>query len=105
METLLFVGDIFMFLFMYALKFSFDRINPLLFIYVGESSDSASIDSYFKGGHKVTDIGKDKHCIVMDEVDGMAGTEDRGGILELINTIKASKIPIICICNDRQVSK
>ncbi len=38
----------------------------------------------------------------MDEVDGMAGTEDRGGILELINTIKHSKIPIICICNDRQ---
>lgn len=37
----------------------------------------------------------------MDEVDGMAGNEDRGGILELINTIKKSKIPIICICNDR----
>ena len=32
----------------------------------------------------------------------MAGTEDRGGIQELINTIKHSKIPIICICNDRQ---
>lgn len=44
----------------------------------------------------------DKHCIVMDEVDGMAGNEDRGGIQELINTIKQSKIPIICICNDRQ---
>ena len=40
----------------------------------------------------------------MDEVDGMAGNEDRGGILELINTIKNSKIPIICICNDRQVN-
>ena len=41
----------------------------------------------------------------MDEVDGMAGNEDRGGILELINTIKHSKIPIICICNDRQHTK
>jgi replication factor C subunit 1 len=38
----------------------------------------------------------------MDEVDGMAGNEDRGGMQELINTIKSSKIPIICICNDRQ---
>lgn len=38
----------------------------------------------------------------MDEVDGMAGTEDRGGIGELINSIKASKIPLICICNERQ---
>ncbi len=32
----------------------------------------------------------------------MAGNEDRGGIQELINTIKAARIPIICICNDRQ---
>jgi len=49
-------------------------------------------------------LSRDKHCIIMDEVDGMAGNEDRGGILELINTIKSSKIPIICICNDRQVT-
>jgi replication factor C subunit 1 len=32
----------------------------------------------------------------------MAGNEDRGGIQELINTIKQARIPIICICNDRQ---
>jgi replication factor C subunit 1 len=38
----------------------------------------------------------------MDEVDGMAGNEDRGGVQELIGLIKKSKVPIICICNDRQ---
>ena len=37
----------------------------------------------------------------MDEVDGMAGNEDRGGVAELIALIKTSRIPIICICNDR----
>lgn len=68
----------------------------------GESTENASIDSYFKEKHKITDVSKDKHCIIMDEVDGMAGNEDRGGIQELINIIKQSKIPIICICNDRQ---
>jgi hypothetical protein len=26
---------------------------------------------------------------------------DRGGVADLINTIKSSKIPIICICNDK----
>lgn len=41
----------------------------------------------------------------MDEVDGMAGNEDRGGISELIQIIKSSKIPIICLCNDRQHQK
>ena len=41
----------------------------------------------------------------MDEVDGVAGNEDRGGIQELISLIKRSRIPIICICNDRQHKK
>ena len=41
----------------------------------------------------------------MDEVDGMAGNEDRGGMQELIQLIKKSHIPVICICNDRQSQK
>ena len=41
----------------------------------------------------------------MDEVDGMAGNEDRGGMAELIQLIKRSKIPIICMCNDRNSTK
>jgi replication factor C subunit 1 len=44
---------------------------------------------------------KQLRCIVMDEVDGM-GAGDRGGTQELIQMIKKSKVPIICICNDRQ---
>lgn len=46
-----------------------------------------------------------KHCLVMDEVDGMAGNEDRGGIAELILLIKTTKVPVICICNDRSSPK
>ena len=41
-----------------------------------------------------------KRLVIMDEVDGMS-TGDRGGIPELIKLIKATFIPIICICNDR----
>ena len=43
--------------------------------------------------------------VIMDEVDGMGGNEDRGGVQELIKLIKASSVPIICICNDRQHAK
>ncbi|KAF6372403.1 replication factor C subunit 1 [Rhinolophus ferrumequinum] len=46
-----------------------------------------------------------KHALIMDEVDGMAGSEDRGGIQELIGLIKHTKIPIICMCNDRNHPK
>lgn len=41
------------------------------------------------------------HVLIMDEVDGISGREDRAGIAELIQIIKETKIPIICICNDR----
>ncbi|KAJ2777816.1 DNA replication factor C complex subunit Rfc1 [Coemansia interrupta] len=40
----------------------------------------------------------------MDEVDGMSGG-DRGGSAELIQLIKRSRVPIICICNDRMSPK
>ncbi|CAF4263886.1 unnamed protein product, partial [Rotaria magnacalcarata] len=46
-----------------------------------------------------------KYVLIMDEVDGVAGNEDRGGVQELISLIKRSRIPIICICNDRQHKK
>lgn len=42
--------------------------------------------------------------IIMDEVDGMSGG-DRGGVSAIIQMIKDSKIPIICICNDRSSEK
>lgn len=47
---------------------------------------------------------KKRRLVIMDEVDGMGGS-DRGGIAELIKIIKTTKIPIICICNDRQSTK
>jgi replication factor C subunit 1 len=45
-----------------------------------------------------------KSLIIMDEVDGMS-SGDRGGVAAIINMIKSSKVPIICICNDRQSEK
>ena len=46
-----------------------------------------------------------RHAVLMDEVDGMSGNSDRGGTQELIAVIKKSKVPFICICNDRQSTK
>lgn len=46
-----------------------------------------------------------RHVLIMDEVDGMSGNEDRAGVGELILLIKKTRTPIICICNDRQAQK
>lgn len=54
-------------------------------------------DSIFRSKHPKT-------VLIMDEVDGMSAG-DRGGVADLIASIKISKIPIICICNDRYSQK
>ena len=41
-----------------------------------------------------------KNIIIMDEIDGMAGNEDKGGIKALIDIAKKTKVPIIFICNE-----
>lgn len=79
------------------------RSKRLLHEHVKELLSCQSLTSFAHGAHKI-DAGR-KRVLIMDEVDGMAGTEDRGGMQELIGLIKSSKVPIICICNDRQHPK
>nr|XP_046269466.1 replication factor C subunit 1 isoform X2 [Scatophagus argus] len=69
---------------------------------VAESLNNTSIENFYKGTSQTV---SSKHVLIMDEVDGMAGNEDRGGIQEMIGLIKNSKIPIICMCNDRNHMK
>ncbi|KNC77107.1 hypothetical protein SARC_10425, partial [Sphaeroforma arctica JP610] len=45
-----------------------------------------------------------KHLLIMDEVDGMSAG-DRGGVTELNQLIKITKVPIICMCNDNGTQK
>lgn len=70
---------------------------------VSELLSNKSLAGYFNGSSSATTT--KKHVLIMDEVDGMAGNEDRGGIQELISLIKDSSIPIICMCNDRNHQK
>ncbi|KJH53463.1 replication factor RFC1 domain protein [Dictyocaulus viviparus] len=72
---------------------------------ITQLTESHQIEEYFTAVHRNNDENEVKHVLIMDEVDGMSGTEDRAGISELIQIIKETKIPIICICNDRQHPK
>ncbi|XP_059019340.1 replication factor C subunit 1 [Mustela lutreola] len=76
---------------------------------VAESLNNTSITGFYStsqhGSGGPTHSISTKHALIMDEVDGMAGSEDRGGIQELIGLIKHTKIPIICMCNDRNHPK
>lgn len=77
------------------------RSKKLLKEHVSELLKNKSLFGYFHGDKEVSS----KHVLLMDEVDGMAGNEDRGGMQELIGLIKESSIPVICMCNDRNHQK
>ena len=42
-----------------------------------------------------------RRLVILDEVDGLSSS-DRGGNPEIAKLIKGTRVPIICICNDRQ---
>lgn len=67
-------------------------------------SQVLNFDAPKKGGANGKPAAKQQRVIIMDEVDGM-GAGDRSGMAELIKMIKGSRVPIICICNDRQSQK
>ncbi|KAH9978130.1 replication factor RFC1 C terminal domain-containing protein [Lactifluus volemus] len=68
---------------------------------------NTSLDGWMGGGERTNAAGiiiTDKSCLIMDEVDGMSAG-DRGGVGALAALIRKTKIPIICIANDRNAPK
>ncbi|KAF8907193.1 DNA replication factor C, large subunit [Mucidula mucida] len=73
----------------------------------GMNVNNTSLDSYIGGSKQTNSLGvaiTDRTCLIMDEVDGMS-SGDRGGVGALNALIKKSKIPIICIANDKGAQK
>lgn len=52
---------------------------------------ASSLSSIVKGGRRV---------ILVDEVDGISGSEDRGGISGLVEILKKTVYPVILVAND-----
>lgn len=65
---------------------------------------TTSLLGYFAGDGRKVESSKKKVCLIMDEVDGMSAG-DRGGVGALAAICKKSEVPIILICNDRNLPK
>ncbi|THU99376.1 purine nucleotide binding protein [Dendrothele bispora CBS 962.96] len=73
----------------------------------GMNINNTSLDGYITGrsANHISGVTlTDRTCLIMDEVDGMSAG-DRGGVGALNALIKKTKIPIICIANDRNAQK
>jgi replication factor C subunit 1 len=68
------------------------------------SATSKSITQFFGSKDKKPAQNQHKTLLIMDEIDGMS-SGDRGGIAEVIRAIHTTKIPFICVCNDRYSQK
>lgn len=51
------------------------------------------------------DEGTKGRLILMDEIDGLSGQKDRGGLPEFIKILKKSFYPVICTANDPESDK
>ncbi|KAJ9064148.1 DNA replication factor C complex subunit Rfc1 [Entomophthora muscae] len=72
---------------------------------LGQYIDNRSISEFFRPSSKPqADLQNCRPALILDEIDGMSGG-DRGGVAEIIKYIKKTKVPIICICNDRMSPK
>ncbi len=63
---------------------------------ISEAVKSRSITDFLEEGK-----GKKGKIILVDEVDGISGTEDRGGIVMLVELIKKTEYPMLLTCNER----
>ncbi|GAC93876.1 hypothetical protein PHSY_001443 [Pseudozyma hubeiensis SY62] len=75
-----------------------------------DTINNKSLDSWYStvtsSASSSTDLPRihERTVLIMDEVDGMSGG-DRGGVGAINALIKKTKVPIICICNDRRNQK
>lgn len=84
------------------------RSKKLIESMLQDTINNKSLDSWYSSSKTSAnpDVPRihERTVLIMDEVDGMSGG-DRGGVGAINALIKKTKVPIICICNDRRNQK
>jgi replication factor C large subunit len=72
----------------------------LIEINASDSRNAGSIDSIIGNASRQMSLFSTGKIILVDEVEGISGREDRGGVQALVKIIEASSFPIIITCQD-----
>ncbi len=85
-----------------ALVRAFARENNLNLIEMNASDvrSAQKIKEVFRASAKQASLFGKKKMFLIDEVDGISGKEDRGGLAEIIKFIKESVFPVVLTAND-----
>jgi len=77
-----------------------ERKLDLIQLNASDYRSAADIKNYLGQSSRQQSLFKRGKIFLIDEIDGLAGQEDRGGVGELIEIIKTSAHPIILTAND-----
>ena len=77
----------------------------LIELNASDKRNKASVEELLGPASQQASIFGTKKLIVIDEIDGISGTKDRGAIPAIIKIIKETKFPIIITANDPWSSK
>ncbi|MFH1210982.1 MAG: replication factor C large subunit [archaeon] len=72
----------------------------LLEVNASDTRNKDSINSIIGTSSKQMSLFKKEKIILVDEVDGITGQQDRGGVQAIIKVIEETKAPIVIISND-----
>ena len=72
----------------------------LIEINASDSRNAGSIDSIIGNASKQASLFFSGKIILVDEVEGLAGREDRGGVQALVKVVAESSFPIVVTCQD-----
>jgi len=77
----------------------------LVEINASDSRNADSIDSLVGNASKQASLFFKSKIILVDELEGITGREDRGGVQALVKLVEASPFPVILITNDPYTEK
>lgn len=77
-----------------------ERNLDIIEINASDTRNAESIETILGGATKQQSLFRKGKVILADEIDGLAGREDRGGVGALVKIIKESKFPVVLTAND-----
>lgn len=84
-----------------ATEFGFELVE----LNASDFRDAESVEKILGNAARQASLFGSRKIILVDEIDGISGQQDRGGVAAVIDVIKETKFPIIITANDAYADK
>lgn len=88
-----------------TIAYANDKNYELVEMNASDTRNANAVNELLNGVINQTSLFGTEKLILVDEVEGLSGTKDRGGLQAFIKIIKKSKYPFVMICEDAYIDK